>query len=91
MMRGTSSASTYSSLMILLIVAATAVPKVKAATKLKNAAKATARRGVRTLVETTVAMALAESWNPLVKSKIKAMKMMMMMTRISDGVIPAVS
>lgn len=76
--------------MILLMVLATAVPKVKAAMKLKKAAKATARRGVRTLVETTVAMELAESWKPLVKSKIKATKMMAM-TRMRSGVIPVVS
>ena len=32
----------------------------------------TARRGVRTRVETTVAMELAESWNPFKKSKTRA-------------------
>src|SRR5215208_787361 len=38
------------------IVAATAVPKIRNAAKLKNAAHATATRGVRTRVETTVAI-----------------------------------
>jgi hypothetical protein len=42
-------------------VLATAVPKVKAATKLKNAAQMTARPGDRTRVETTVAIELAAS------------------------------
>ena len=41
-------------------------------TKLKNAAMATAWNGVSVLVATTVAMLLAASWNPLVKSKISA-------------------
>ena len=45
--------------------AATCVPKTRNATKLKNAAHATADRGVRTRVETTVAIELAASWNPL--------------------------
>src|SRR5215813_3643361 len=40
--------------------------------KLKKAAKITARTGESTRVETTVAMELAASWNPLVKSKIRA-------------------
>ena len=47
--------------MVLLIVEATATPKPKAAMKLKNAANATAERGERTLVETTVEIELAES------------------------------
>ena len=42
-------------------VAATLTPKPNAATKLKNAAHTTACRGVRTRVETTVAMELAAS------------------------------
>ena len=46
-------------------VLATAVPKVKAATKLKKAAQMTAWPGVSTRVETTVAMEFAASWNPL--------------------------
>ena len=42
-------------------VLATAVPKVNAATKLKNAAQMTAFPGVRTRVDTTVAIELAAS------------------------------
>ena len=49
------------------IVFATLTPKPKAATKLKNAAHATANFGERTLVETTVAIEFAESWKPLRK------------------------
>jgi hypothetical protein len=40
---------------------ATAVPKVKAAMKLKNAAQMTALPGVSTRVDTTVAIELAAS------------------------------
>ena len=47
-------------------VFATRVPKIKNAIRLKNAAHITARRGESTRVETTVAMELAASWNPLV-------------------------
>ena len=43
------------------IILATAVPKANAATKLKNAAQATAFRGVKTRVETTVAIEFAAS------------------------------
>src|SRR5688572_20253713 len=57
------------SIMPLPIVRATAVPPKKAAMKLKNAAHATACRGVSTRVATTVAMEFAESWKPLMKSK----------------------
>jgi len=46
-------------------VLATAVPNPNAAMKLKNAAQITALPGVRTRVETTVAMELAASWKPL--------------------------
>ena len=47
------------------MVLATAVPKVKAATKLKNAAQMTALPGESTRVETTVAIEFAASWKPL--------------------------
>ena len=47
--------------MPLPMVLATAVPKKKAARKLKAAAHTTASRGESTRVETTVAMLLAES------------------------------
>src|ERR1700738_2314003 len=53
------------------IVFATAVPNTKAATKFQKAAHATARKGVSTRVETTVAMELAASCQPLENSKIK--------------------
>ena len=43
--------------------------------KLKNAAHMTAKRGERTLVETTVAIEFAESWKPFNKSKISAKAM----------------
>ncbi len=68
--------------MILEIVLATATPNPKAATKLKNAAKATADRGERTFVETTVDIELAESWNPFVKSKNNAIPMMKIISSI---------
>src|SRR5574341_1792740 len=55
--------------MPLPMVLATAVPMTKAATKLKNAAQKTAILGESTRVETTVAMLLAASWKPLMKSK----------------------
>src|SRR6202047_2811286 len=51
------------------IVVATAVPKMKAAMKFQNEAQTTARKGVRTRVETTVAMELAASCQPLENSK----------------------
>src|SRR5678815_3106218 len=55
-------------------VFATAVPKVKAATKLKTAAQMTALPGLSTRVETTVAMEFAASGKPLMKSKASATK-----------------
>src|SRR3989454_11334719 len=51
-------------------------PRPNAATKLKNAAHTTAWSGVSTRVETTVAIELAASWKPLMKSKTSATKMM---------------
>src|SRR4030095_8096226 len=63
---------TWSRTMPWPIVWATAVPKIKTARKLKVAAQYTASRGVSTRVETTVAMAFAESWKPLIKSKTRA-------------------
>src|SRR5438552_18937301 len=56
----------------LPIVLATAVPRKKAATKLKNAAQITASLGESTRVETTVAILLAASWMLFRKSKIRA-------------------
>ena len=55
----------------LPIVVATFKLKNKKAMKLKNAAHATAGNGDNTFVDTTVAIELAESWNPLMKSNIK--------------------
>src|SRR4029453_14410502 len=63
---------TWSRTMPWPIVWATAVPKRKTARKLKVAAQYTASRGVSTRVETTVAMAFAASWKPLIKSKTRA-------------------
>src|ERR1700687_4659728 len=56
--------------MPLPMVLATAVPKTKAATKFQKAAQATARNGVSTRVETTVAIELAASCQPLENSKV---------------------
>ena len=53
------------------IVLATSVDRV-APTMLRTAATSTARLGVKAPVATEVAMALEESWKPLVKSKISA-------------------
>src|SRR5579871_109136 len=64
-------------IMPLPMVLATAVPRKKAATKLKNAAQITASLGESTRVETTVAMLLAASWKPLRKSKVSATRMVM--------------
>ncbi len=58
----------------LPIVLATAVPTTNAAAKLKTAAHTTATPGESTRVETTVAMELALSWNPLMKSKTSAIR-----------------
>ena len=59
----------------LAMVLATAVLKIRKAMKLKTAAQTTASRGVRTRVATTVAIELAASWKPFVKSKASAMPM----------------
>ena len=68
----TEKVTTERSTMPLPTVFATAVPKKKAATKLKKAAQATALPGESTRVETTVAIELAASWKPLMKSKSNA-------------------
>ena len=47
---------------------ATAIVEKNNAMKLKVAAQSTALNGVRTRVPTIVAMELAESWKPLMKS-----------------------
>ena len=56
-------------------VRATLTPKPNAATKLKNAAQTTACSGDSTRVDTMVAIELAASWKPLMKSKISATRM----------------
>src|SRR5688500_17468161 len=75
------------SIMPLPIVRATAVPPTKAAMKLKNAAHATACRGVSTRVATTVAMEFAESWKPLMKSKMNATRTIARTYQITSGVL----
>ena len=68
------------------IVAATTVPNTRKAAKLKKAAQMTASRGDRTRVDTTVAIELAASWNPLTKSKASAMPITMTTASVSiDG------
>src|SRR3989442_10595442 len=61
--------------MPLPMVLATAVPKTKAAIKFQKAAHRTARKGVSTRVETTVAMELAASCQPFENSKARVRKM----------------
>src|SRR5713226_5587808 len=61
--------------MPLPMVLATAVPKTKAAMKFQKAAQRTARKGVSTRVETTVAMELAASCQPFENSKVRVRKM----------------
>jgi aromatic ring hydroxylase len=56
-------------------VLATWTPTKKTAANSKNAAQMTAFLGERTLVDTMVEMALAESWKPLRKSKTRATAM----------------
>ena len=56
------------------MVLATAVPKKKAAIKFQKAAQATAVKGLRTRVETTVAMELAASCQPLENSNASVRK-----------------
>src|SRR5512142_1494565 len=53
---------------------ATASEPVKAAAKLKTAAQITAASGLSTRVPTIVAIEFAESWKPLLKSKMKAIR-----------------
>ena len=72
--RSTRSSTRSTRTMPLLSVEATAVPKTKAATKFQKAAHRTARNGVSTRVETTVAMELAASCQPLENSKASVRK-----------------
>src|SRR5512132_3859100 len=73
--RTTLDVTTFTSISPEPMVFATAVPKTKAATKLKKAAQKTAASGDRTRVETTVAIEFAESCIPLMKSKMSATTM----------------
>src|SRR5689334_6397246 len=57
------------------IALATSSPAVNAAVKLKKPAHSTAAYGLSTRVPTIVAMEFAESWKPLLKSKMKAIAM----------------
>src|SRR5215216_6307118 len=67
---------------VLPTVLATAVWKTRKATK------TTASRGVSTRVETTVAIELAASWKPLVKSNTSArMTMVMTLSRARSGML----
>ena len=65
------SVTTFVSTSPLPMVEATA-PPASAPVRLKKAAMIIACRGVSTFVETTVAIALAASWNPLLYSKMIA-------------------
>src|SRR5829696_7985913 len=67
-----SPAKTTAESTVLPTVLATCVWKTRKAMKLNRAAQTTASRGVRTRVETTVAIELAASWKPLVKSNTSA-------------------
>ena len=77
--------STSGSTTPVAIVAATNVPKTRKAMKLNTAAHTTAMRGDSTRVETTVAIELAASWNPLTKSKASAIAMTTTRATVSIG------
>src|SRR5215204_1702767 len=74
----TTASLTTSGSTVLPTVLATCVWKTRKAMKLNRAAQTTASRGVSTRVETTVAIELAASWNPLVKSNTSASATMAM-------------
>jgi hypothetical protein len=61
-------------------VSATLGAKTNIAAKLKNAAHITANFGDNTRVDTIVAIEFAESWNPLITSKAKAIMMVITTT-----------
>src|SRR5438552_12362943 len=83
--RITHSSTTAVSTTPLPTVRATLTPKPNAATKLKNAAQTTACAGDSTRVDTTVAIELAASWNPLRKSKTRARPTKKMMRVSIEG------
>jgi hypothetical protein len=70
----------------LAIVLATCVPSTAKAAKLKKPAHSTAIFGVRTRVDTTVAMEFAASWKPLMKSKVRARTMMTQTSNVKSTV-----
>src|SRR5829696_8446128 len=74
----TTASLTTSGSTVLPTVLATCVWKSRKAMKLNRAAQTTASRGVSTRVETTVAIELAASWKPLVKSNTSASTTMAM-------------
>src|SRR5438876_9371470 len=73
--RMTVGSTTLRSIIPLPIVFAIAVPNTNAATKFQNAAQKTAACGDSTRVLTTVAIELAASWKPLMKSNSSARAM----------------
>jgi hypothetical protein len=75
---------TFGSTIPLPMVEATAVP-MSAPVRLKKAARVIACRGVNTFVDTTVAIALAASWNPLIYSKASAARTTRMNRVIGTG------
>src|SRR5215216_7271066 len=77
----TTASLTTSGSTVLPTVLATCVWKTRKAMKLNRAAQRTASRGVSTRVETTVAIELAASWKPLVKSNTSASRTMAMTER----------
>src|SRR6266849_9454874 len=77
--------TTLASTTPLPTVRATWTPNPKAATKLKKAAHTTAWSGVSTRGETTVAMELAASWKPLMKSNSRATRTMQAMRVSTSG------
>src|SRR5712692_8413705 len=85
-LRVTAGSTTLMSIIPEPMVFATAVPNRKTAMKLNAAAQHTANQGESTRVETTVAMELAASWNPLMKSNASATRMMTM-TLATDACI----
>ncbi|MBS1163829.1 MAG: hypothetical protein H6R03_1725, partial [Burkholderiaceae bacterium] len=74
------------STMPLPTVAATFSSKKRMATTLKKAAKATAWCGLRTPVETTVAIELAASWKPFMKSNSSASTTSITTTHMAIGI-----
>ena len=68
------------------IVVATATLKTKAPIKFQKAASSTAFLGFSTPVATTVAIELAVSWKPFIKSNTNAI-IMTMITKVKSGML----